>query len=159
MIVPIAPSSISLLAARTAGRKRVHIPSIAKQLRSGGRACDALGVGNGCRERLLDQHGFAVGDRLQGLIGMRGIRRRDVDRVDAGIAGHGVQIRISARGAEFRLEGFGLFQVARADAGQRGVRQEREIGGEMPCDAARPDDPPLKRFFHASLRTGTRRQC
>ena len=115
-------------------------------------ACDALGIGHGCRKRLLDQHRLAVRDHAQRLLGMQSVGGCDVDRVDVRIARHRVQLRTGARRTEFRLKRLGPLQVARTDAGQPGVGQESKIGGEMPCDAAGSDNPPLKRPGHASLR-------
>ena len=55
---------------------------------------------------------------------MQCVWRRDVDHVDARVCEHGIEFRVGPLGPEFSLECLRLPEVARADADERGVRQQ-----------------------------------
>ena len=119
----------------------------------GGRfAANTLGVDDGCRQRLFDEHGLPGCDCAQRLLGMQCVWRRDVDHFDARVCEHGIEFRVGPLGPEFSLECLRLPEVARADADERGVRQQGEIGGKLARYAARSDNSPCDGPAHAPLR-------
>ena len=112
---------------------------------------DAFAIGDGGRHRDGAGDVFAGFERFDGLLGVVGDRRVDVNGVDVGILEELVVIGVAARNAEGVLNGFKFLRVALADGEQVGVGvrlvNRNKLGAET-----KADDGDVEFFAHGKRR-------
>ena len=113
---PISPRAITPWIAATCGRWRVHIASMTKTpaARAASKHLGRLGLVD--RERLLDQHVLARGDRQQRVVVVLRVRARHVDGLHVRVGDQRLVAAVRDRDVELGSE---PLRRARANASRR----------------------------------------
>src|SRR5438105_1417106 len=119
---------------------------------AGGRD-DGFGVGDGPRERLLDEHVLAGGEGLLREGAVRRDRRHHADRVDGGIRQQLAVVRRRADRREPFVEGAEPLGVEVGDGHDVGAGCLAEVADEIRSPVARADHAHPQRAGHAKTRS------